>query len=76
VSTTTIRFLFDGETLATIDLTSETRCPTVGEYVYIDRSYHVINVANNYESLTDEDEDDSVWINVLLAEDVWSADPD
>lgn len=70
MSTTTIRFRFDEETLTTIDLTPETRCPTVGEYVYIDRSYHVINVANDYSSLEADDKEDTVGINVLLAEDI------
>lgn len=66
--------MFDGETLARNDLTSETRCPTVGEYVYIDRSYHIINVASDYSSLLNDDDDDDIKINVLLAEDVWSAE--
>lgn len=66
--TATLRFKFDGEFIETIEVDSSVLCPQPGNYVYLDKSYHVINVGHNYSVLDDDGDEDEIKINVLLAE--------
>ena len=62
-------FHFGGDVITTIDPVTDLPGLRNGEYVFLDRSYHVVEVAHDYSDLIDDDEDDKVKIHIHLAED-------
>lgn len=61
-------FHLGDEIIATIDPMPEGPGLRDGEFIYLDKSYHVIEVAHDYSSQIDDGEDDIVSVHVHLAE--------
>lgn len=64
----TVYFKHGDEDVAKVESMLGVQYPRVGEYVYLDTSYHVVEVAHNYQHITHPDGDDVIHVTIHLTE--------